>query len=62
MRIVTHLNLKLKVIAITINNELLTINQMLNSVDAVPPTSRGTPCTLLSKVTGAQVCDARDDD
>ncbi len=30
---------------------------LLDSIDAVPPTSRGTPCTMLSKVTGAQECD-----
>gem|GEM_PF-3358349 len=35
---------------------------MLNRIDAVPPTSRGAPCTMLSNVTGAQECDATDDD
>ncbi|GEM_PF-1595684 len=34
----------------------------LNKITGVPPTSRGAPCTLLSKVTGAQECDARDAD
>ncbi len=35
---------------------------MLNRINAVPPTNRGAPCTMVSNVTGAQECDARDDD
>jgi len=34
---------------------------MPNRIVAAPPTSRGTPCTMLSKVTGAQVSDTTDD-
>ncbi len=31
-------------------------------VVAVPPINRGAPCTMLSKVTGAQVSDTTGDD
>ncbi len=31
---------------------------MLNRITTEPPTGRGAPCIMLSKVTGAQECDA----
>ncbi len=34
----------------------------LNSEQNAPPTSRGAPCTMVSKVTGAQECDATEVD
>ncbi len=36
-------------------------NTMANRIVAAPPTSRGTPCIMLSNVTGAQVSDTTDD-
>ncbi len=35
---------------------------MANRIVAVPPITGGAPCTMLSKVTDAQECDATDDD
>gem|GEM_PF-3843431 len=34
---------------------------MLNRITTAPPMNRGAPCTMVNNVTGAQVCDARDD-
>jgi len=35
--------------------------KVANRIVAAPPTSRGTPCIMLSNVTGAQVSDTTDD-